>query len=199
MTWPRPPYLPADPERVVRWRHIEEEAPNLFRIGMCWRDDSALGVDAGRSIPLEAFAPLANLEGVVLISLQWGPGAELLEGVSFADKVVKLDALRDRDGTFVDTSGILQHLDLVVTSDNALCHLAGARGRPTFTALRTVPDWCWGREGETTPLYPTMQLFRQTQAGEWGDVFQQIAHAIQLRQNERLKSADALQLQSDSV
>ncbi len=197
--WPRPPYLPADPERVARWRHIEEDAPHFFRIGMCCQDDTGSSVDASHSIPLEAFAPLARMEGVSLVSLQSGVGADLLDGASFADKVVRLDARRDRDGTFVDTSGILQHLDLVVTSDNALSHLAGARGRPTFTVLRPVPDWCWGLQGESTPLYPSMQLFRQTRAGEWDDVFRRIIHAAQIRQHERRETEDALFQQSDSL
>lgn len=197
--WPRPPYLPADPERVVRWRHIEEDAPRLFRIGICWQDDSASSTDTSHFIPLEAFEPLACMEGVCLVSLQLGAGADLLNRASFADKVLRLDERRDRDGTFVDTSGILQHLDLIVTGDTALCHLAGARGRPTFAALRTVPDWCWGREGDVSPLYPTMQLFRQTQAGEWADVFQRIVHAIRNRQSERREIEDALFQPSDSL
>ncbi|MGE4372789.1 MAG: tetratricopeptide repeat protein [Xanthobacter sp.] len=183
--WPRPPYLMADPERVLRWRHLAEGEGRFFHIGICWQEDPARTVDGGRSIPLEAFAPLADMPGVSLISLQQGGAATQLEKVPFADHIMKLEQSCDVDGTFLDTSGILQQLDLVVTCDSALCHLAGARGRPVFTALRAVPDWYWGLSGDETPLYPTMRLFRQEKAGEWGDVFAAIANAVEVQLEER--------------
>ncbi|MGQ3674293.1 tetratricopeptide repeat protein [Xanthobacter sp. TB0139] len=189
--WPRPPYLTADPERVLRWRHLAEGEGANLHIGICWQEDPARTVDGGRSIPLEAFAPLAAIEGVSLISLQQGGAADQLERVSFADRIMKLDQPCDEDGVFLDSSGILQQLDVVVTCDSALCHLAGARGRPVFTALRAVPDWYWGLTEERSPLYPTMRLFRQKQAGEWGGVFASIATAVQDLVKERRAAAAA--------
>ncbi len=187
--WPHPSYLPVDPERVIRWRHIQEDAAGKLRIGICWQDDPAPAVDAGRSIPLSAFAPLAGMEGVQLISLQSGQGTAALDGVPFSERITRLDARCDADGTFIDTSAILQHLDLVVTGDTALSHLAGARGRPTFMALRKAPEWHWGYEGERVPYYPDIRLFRQTQAGAWDDVFARIAAAVAI-QLEQKRTAD---------
>ncbi|MFG1481163.1 tetratricopeptide repeat-containing glycosyltransferase family protein [Xanthobacter sp. V4C-4] len=157
---------------------VEERQPRL-RIGIAWQGNPSPSVDVGRSVPLAAFAPLAELEDVELVSLQWGHGEEQLDTVPFGARIVRLSADRDAEGTFVDTAGILQHLDVVVTSDSSLVHLAGARGRPAFLALRAVPDWRWGREGERTALYPTVRLFRQQRAGDWDEVFARIAHAVQ--------------------
>lgn len=190
--WPRPPYLPVDSERVVRWRYLQEDAPEKLRIGICWTDDAARPESAGRSIPLSAFAPLAQMQDVQLISLQAGPGAAELDHVPFADRIIRLDPRRDADGAFIDTSAILQHLDLVVTGDLALSHLAGARGRSVFTALRIAPRWYWGYEGAHTPFYPDMTLFRQSRVGEWGDVFAHIAESVTIRLDERRAAAQAI-------
>lgn len=164
--------LPPEPPVV-------ERKPPRLRIGINWQGNPSPTVDVGRSVPLAAFAPLAELEGVELVCLQWGYGEEQIEEVPFADRIVRLATDRDAEGTFVDTAGILQHLDLVVTSDSALVHLAGARGRPTFLALRAVPDWRWGRAGESTVLYPSVRLFRQSQAGDWDEVFARITRAVE--------------------
>ncbi|MFG1419200.1 tetratricopeptide repeat protein [Xanthobacter sp. V0B-10] len=153
--------------------------PPRLRIGIAWQDDSQPAADPGRALPLSAFAPLAELEDVELVSLQGGAAEKQLDAVPFGVGVVRLAADRDADGTFVDTAGILQHLDLVVSGDSALVHLAGARGRPAFLALRVVPDWRWGRVGERAALYPSVRLFRQRKPGEWDEVFARIAGAVE--------------------
>ncbi|MDQ0506927.1 CHAT domain-containing protein [Xanthobacter agilis] len=165
---------------------VAPRKPPLLRIGINWQGDPSPSVDVGRSVPLAAFAPLAELEDVELVSLQWGYGEEQIDDVPFSARIVRLAADRDADGTFVDTAGVLQHLDLVVTVDSSLVHLAGARGRTAFLALRAVPDWRWGREGERTALYPSVRLFRQREAGDWDEVFQRITQAVaaQLRANK---------------
>lgn len=184
--WPRPPYLTADPKRVGRWRPMAE---GVFRIGIAWQGNPSPTVDVGRSVPLEMFAPLAALAGVELVSLQKGVGAEQVAHVHFRDRIVdpaaQLDGELDADGTFLDTSGLLHHLDLVVTTDTSLAHLAGARGRPTFVALRKVPDWRWGRSGQDSPLYPSLRLFRQERAGDWAGVFEKIVGAVKVVVSEQ--------------
>lgn len=153
--------------------------PPLLRIGLNWQGDPSPFVDVGRSVPLSAFAPLAAFDEIELVSLQWGPGEEQLDEVPFADRIVRLAADRDSDATFLDTAGILQHLDLVITVDSSLVHLAGARGRPAFLALRAVPDWRWGRAGESTGLYSSVRIFRQAHAGDWDEVFGRITAAVE--------------------
>lgn len=174
--WPAAPYLAAPPDRVSRWRHVREEG--VFTIGINWQGNPSRNIDVGRSVPLSLFAPLAEIPGVRLLSLQYGAGVEQLEQVPFADAIVRPDAGFNADGVFVDTVGVMPHLDLVVTTDTALANVAGACGCPAFVALRAVPDWRWGHEGEGTVLFPSLRLFRQERAGDWPSVFQGIAHAV---------------------
>jgi tetratricopeptide (TPR) repeat protein len=177
--WPQAPYLNADPERVGRWTGRFGDG---FTIGISWQGDPSAAVDVGRSVPLDLFAPLAALDGVRLVSLQQGVGAEQLDGCAFGDRVARLGPECDADGAFVDTAAILQHIDLVVTIDTALAHLAGARGRPALVALKVAPEWRWGREGERTPLYSSLRLMRQDVPGDFAGVFDRIAHRVRALQ-----------------
>lgn len=180
--WPRPPYLNADPGRVGRWTG---KVGDGFTVGIAWQGDPSAAVDIGRSVPLDLFAPLAALDGVTLVSLQQGPGAAQLDRCPFGGRVARLGPDCDADGAFVDTAAILQHLDLVVTTDTALAHLVGARGRPGLVALKAEPDWRWGRRGERTPLYPSLRLVRQETAGDFAGVFARIArHVAALKRGE---------------
>ena len=79
---------------------------------------------------------------------------------------------------FADTAALMMHLDLIVTSDTSIAHLAGALGRPVWVALKKVPEWRWLTDREDSPWYPTMRLFRQTTAGDWSDVFARMAVEI---------------------
>jgi len=94
---------------------------------------------------------------------------------------VTIELLGDFDSgpdAFTDTAAVIANLDLVVTSDTSIAHLAGALGRPTWLALKRVPDWRWMREREDTPWYPTMRLFRQKTAGDWRSVFLAVAREL---------------------
>lgn len=173
--WPAPPYLTADPARVARWTGLTKGG---FSIGICWQGDPSPSVDVGRSVPLDLFAPLAALDGVELVSLQRGAGAEQLDSCLFAGRIVRPGPDLDADGTFVDTAALLQHLDLVVTPDTSMAHLAGARGRPAVVALKQAPDWRWGRAGERTSLYPSLTLVRQETPGDFASVFMRIARMV---------------------
>src|SRR5205807_2973438 len=117
-----------------------------------------------RSIPLAHFAPLARVPDVRLISLQKGPGSEQRPGVEF--ELIDLGERLDEEAAFVDTAAVMQALDLVVTSDSAIAHLAGALGRPVWLALSLAPEWRWGLSRPDSPWYPTMRLFRQEQLGD---------------------------------
>jgi Flp pilus assembly protein TadD len=170
------PYLAADATRIARWR---DRLPQGGRtLGIAWQGRADYRDDRRRSIPLAAFAPLATLAGVRLVSLQKGFGTEQLATAAWRDQVIDFGAGLDRDGAFVDSAAILQSLDLVVTSDTALAHLAGALGRPVWVALCRRPDWRWGEAGDGSPWYPTMRLFRQDAPGDWADVFARIAAAL---------------------
>jgi Tfp pilus assembly protein PilF len=169
-----PPYLFAEPDRVAAWKDRIGNAG--FRIGINWQGFSGRIEDRGRSFPLALFAPLAAVPNVRLISLQKGEGEDQLASADF--RVETLVGLDDGADAFLDTAAVMAHLDLVVTSDTSVAHLAGALGRPVWVALRRVPDWRWMLDRDDSPWYPAMRLFRQTQDGDWGPVFAAMAAAL---------------------
>jgi tetratricopeptide (TPR) repeat protein len=169
-----PPYLFAELDRVAHWRQIIGETG--FRIGIAWQGYSGRHEDKGRSLPLARFAPLAEVPGVRLISLQKGEGEEQIAEAPFpVETLPDLDAGPD---AFIDTAAVMAVVDLVVTSDTSIAHLAGALGRPVWVALRKVPDWRWLLGRADSPWYPSMRLFRQRIEGDWDPVFQAVAREV---------------------
>ncbi len=170
------PYLSAPEELVQRWRS-ELGDDGRLRVGINWQGNPTYRHDAQRSVRLEAFAPLAAIEGVRLLSLQKGFGSEQMENSPFP--VEDLGSRLDADGrAFYETAAVIKNLDLVVTSDTAVAHLAGALGAPVWVALPLSPDWRWFLDREDSPWYPTMRLFRQGSLGDWPDVFRRIAGSL---------------------
>jgi hypothetical protein len=132
-----------------------------------------------RSIPLAEFAPLGKLKGLNLFSLQKGFGAEQIDQLAGTLDIISLgDQLDETSGPFMDTAAVLRNLDLVITADTSIAHIAGALGVPTWLALAHVPDWRWLLEREDSPWYPTVRLFRQTSAGDWSSVVRQMADEL---------------------
>lgn len=175
-------YLVPEAARMARWRARLDAVPGP-RIGIGWQGNPGYAADGDRSIPLRHFAALVALPGGRLISLQKGAGAEQLADWP-ADTPAPLDLgaeLDTGDDAFVDTAAVLPALDLVITSDTALAHLAGAVGVPTFLALAHVPDWRWGLEGTRTVWYPTVHVFRQRRPGDWDQVFGDMTEALSAR------------------
>ncbi|MCH8092930.1 MAG: tetratricopeptide repeat protein [Proteobacteria bacterium] len=173
------PYLAPDAALAARWK---ERLGGGFNIGIAWQGNPTYKADGRRSIPLAHFAALAAIGGPKFISLQKGPGAEQLQGFAGGEAITDPGADFDEaNGAFMDSAAVIANLDLVITSDSAVAHLAGALGRETWMALPRVPDWRWGLEGETTPWYPAMRLFRQSRAGDWDEVFARLAEALTAR------------------
>jgi hypothetical protein len=170
------PYLRADPELSDRWRR-ELSAVEGFKIGISWQGSRQYIFDRWRSFPLAQFAALARQPGVQLVSLQKGFGSEQVGTVGFPvlDLSQRLD---ETTGPFLDTAAVIASVDLVITADTAIAHLAGALGSPVFLALPIAADWRWMRDRDDSPWYPTMRLFRQKTLGQWPDVFQRIAQAV---------------------
>jgi tetratricopeptide (TPR) repeat protein len=164
----RIPYLCAEPPRVARWRQHLGEAG--FKVGIVWQG-SRNRIDIGRSLPLEMFARLASIPGVRLISLQKGAAREQLRQ---SNELPVEDLGEEFDAgpqAFLDSAAVMSSLDLIVTCDTALAHLAGALGRPTWIALKHVPEWRWQLDRTDSPWYPTARLFRQSRRGDWAGVF----------------------------
>jgi tetratricopeptide (TPR) repeat protein len=172
------PYLRAAPALVDQWRDEVKSLPG-FKIGIAWQGSRQNPTDRGRSLPLVLFASLAQVPGVTLVSLQAGQGTEQIAAVANRFRVIDFgDRLDTESGPFMDTAAIMRHLDLVVTCDSAVAHLAGALGVPVWIALMLTPDWRWLLDRDDSPWYPTARLFRQVRVGDWPEVFERMAAAL---------------------
>ncbi len=170
------PYLFADPALVDRWKD-ELAFIQARKIGINWQGDPKQRGDARRSIPLAHFESLASVPGVRLISLQKDFGTEQIREVPFS--VTELGGQLDEvSGPLMDTAAVLKNLDLFITADTELAHLAGGLGVPTWLALPFAPDWRWLLHREDCPWYPTMRLFRQTEFDNWEPVFDRMASLL---------------------
>lgn len=172
------PYLSADPDEVERWR-LRLGPDSGLKIGIAWQGNPRYPGDSRRSFPLAAFDQAAKLPGLRLIRLQHGPGSEQIERLDGRFKVEDLLGREEKsDWDFLDSAALIENLDLVVTADSAIGHLAGALGVPVWVALPYASEWRWLRDREDSPWYPTMRLFRQRRAGDWDEVFARISEAL---------------------
>jgi len=166
------PYLAAERRRVIEWR--ERLGQSGFKIGICWHG-SGLPAAVGRAFPLGALAPIAQVPGVRLLSLQKGLGIEQLKQLPQDMCIEQLGPQFDAGETgFLDTAAVMECLDLIITCDTSVAHLAGALGRPTWIVLKHVSDWRWLTDRDDTPWYSSVRLFRQSSPGDWEGVFDAI-------------------------
>jgi hypothetical protein len=176
------PYITAEPDRVAVWQKCLP--PGDFRIGIHWQGNPVGKVDRGRSAPLAEFAPLAAIHGVRLVSLQKYHGLDQLARLPAGMSVETLgDDFDNGPDAFLDSAAAMMNLDLVISTDTAIVHLAGALGRPVWVPLQWAPHWIWMLDRSDSPWYPSMRLFRQTVKGQWRDVFERMASELsKLRQ-----------------
>jgi len=148
-----------------------------FRVGLAWAGNPRHVNDDARSVPLSAFSALGRVSAAVsFISLQHGPTAMELGKRSLPFSIHDAGStVRD----FAETAELIAELDLVITVDTAVAHLAGSMGKPVWVLLGTVPEWRWGLEGETTPWYPTMRLFRAERQGGWAALMERVAAELE--------------------
>ena len=171
------PYLSPEPELVAKW--AERLGPGKdFKIGLCWHGSPNLRADPGRSMPLACFAALAR-DGARLVSLQQRDGLDELATAPFDIESLGDDFDAGSDA-FVDTAAVMQSLDMIVTCDTSVAHLAGALGRPVFVMLKKIPDWRWLLDrDDNSRWYSTMRLFRQRERGDWRDVMARVSEVIE--------------------
>ena len=167
------PYVYADKEKATQWtQHLQ--APGL-RVGVAWSGNPGHVRDRLRSVPFQQFCEVMDIPQVHFYSLQKGPAAKQAGTAGFTGELCDLDPyLLD----FTDTAAVIANLDLVITVDTALAHLAGAMGKPVWILLAHAPDWRWLKERNDSPWYPSARLFRQSILGQWTDVLEQIKHAL---------------------
>ncbi len=174
------PYLVADEELVARWK-TRLDGIDGFRVGIAWQGNRNHPGFQFRRIPLAGFAPLADVPGVRLVSLQKGEGVEQLDELGGQFEVARLgDDVDEASGAFMDTAAVMKNLNLVITSDTAVAHLAGALRVPVWLGIHVAQDWRWLLDRDDTPWYPTMRLFRQQRFGEWGEVFERIQAELRM-------------------
>jgi tetratricopeptide (TPR) repeat protein len=170
-------YLSADPALVAKWRAFLDGLPGK-KIGIAWQGNPKYKRDLFRSVPLAAFAPLAAVPGITLVSLQQGAGEAWRADPATRPAFPVVDPGPEVDttaGAFMDTAAIMRGLDLVISSDTSIPHLAGGLGVPVWLALAANPDFRWLDRGDASPWYPAMRVFRQQAPGDWGGVFAEMA------------------------
>jgi tetratricopeptide (TPR) repeat protein len=173
------PYIKTTDALTAKWKRLLslEQRPI---IGLHWQGNPNAEVQElrGRSLCLDAFAPIAAQGPASLVSLQKGFGSEQLETCSFQDRFVPCQDQINDTWDFLESAAIIANCDLVITNDTAVAHLAGGMGKTTWLLLHKVPDWRWGLESETSFWYPSMRLFRQKEAGDWDEVMERVAKEL---------------------
>ncbi|MDE3188779.1 MAG: tetratricopeptide repeat protein [Acidobacteriota bacterium] len=168
-------YLGADPALAEERRAQLEGIGAGLRVGVAWAGNPRYKADRQRSTTLQTLLPLLRAHDVRWISLQKGEAAEQLAGLP-CDVMVRDGSSRERD--LAETAALVAMLDLVITTDTCIAHLAGAMGKPVWILLPHLADWRWMEEAETTPWYPTARLFRQSLPGDWAGVLERVIAAL---------------------
>jgi hypothetical protein len=168
------PYLRADAARAAEWeRRVAEAAGGKRRLGLVWQGKRR--PDPFRSTTLEALGVLGRVTGNWFCSLQKREAS----GQSVESPQFEMADWTNELQDFADTAALIDRLDLIITIDTSVAHLAGAMGKPTWVLLRHTPDWRWMMDREESPWYPTMRLFRQRCLGDWAGPVKQIADALE--------------------
>jgi tetratricopeptide (TPR) repeat protein len=172
-------HLCTTPELRRKWQGLlgTEKKP---LIGINWQGNPSHETTSnrGRSLPLQQFSRLAEQNSIRLVALQKGAGSEQLATCSFRHHFVQCQDLISTTHDFLESAAIIDHCDLIITSDTAIAHLAAGMGKPTWILLKKTPEWRWGINGNHTFWYPSVTLYRQNEAGNWQEVIARVSNAI---------------------
>lgn len=178
-TIPSPiPYIKADSSLINKWSEIlkKEIKDQSFTIGVVWAGNPNHKNDKNRSIPFHVFNQLFSLQAVSWVSLQMDEKAADLQTVSH-----QVIDFHENISDFAETAGLIENLDLIITVDTAVAHLAGAMGKETWLLLSVDPDWRWQVKGQENLWYPTIRIFRQVHRGDWQDVLAQVKTSLETK------------------
>lgn len=167
------PYLFPELLKIKKWSEKVRSDNRNLKVGLSWS-----GKNHANHISL--FSPLLQLSNVTFYSLQKGEAASQVDNSPYNTKIVNLS---NEINDFSDTAAIIENLDLVITIDTSVAHLAGALGKEVWTLLTYVPDWRWMLNRKDSPWYPTMRLFRQTSLGNWNSVFSDVLNELTKKRN----------------
>jgi tetratricopeptide (TPR) repeat protein len=172
----RIPYVTVNPVLVQEWRDRIQYDDSRLRTGLVWAGAPRHKENRNRSCSLELFSALGQLKNITFYSLQKGAAAQQAKNppqeMNFIDLTQEIN-------DFSDTAALIENLDLVISVDTSVAHLAGALGKPVWTLLPFSPDWRWLLNREDSPWYPTMRLFRQPSIGDWEPVITKVADELQ--------------------
>lgn len=173
-------YMALKPSLVQHWRQRLQRRAGSRLVALHWQgkpvSEQSL-YSSGRSFALQILAPLAELAGLEFVSLQKGDGSDQWPG-PFVDRQVAGQSAVTASCSFLDTAAILANCDLLISSDSAVVHLAGALGVSTWVLLKAIPEWRWGLEGERSYWYDSLRLFRQPWPGQWADPVGRVCAAL---------------------
>ncbi len=179
------PYLSIPTEYSVKWAKLVPARRETLRVGLVWAGKNY--PDPLRSCPPAELAPLVAVHTATFFSLQLGSGTtptDCIPGIPLLD-------LTHHIHDFADTAALIGELDLVISIDTAVAHLAGALGKTVWLLLPFAPDWRWLLERSDSPWYPSMQIFRQKQPGDWGEVLLRVQEALDIQPVTNKKSFEA--------
>ncbi len=162
------PYIKAKAELVQKFK--SEMNREGFKVGIVWSGNPNQDKNDSRSIPYEKFKVLKNISGIELYSLQKGNARKEAD-----DGIIDLS---EKINDFADTAAIIENLDLVITVDTSVAHLAGAMGKETWVLLSSIPDWRWMLNRKDSPWYKSIRLFRQSKQGDWDSVFEEVTREL---------------------
>jgi len=179
------PYLYADPTLVEHWNKTLLSSDKNIKVGICWQGNNKYSTPmlratvALKSIEINKLNPLGAVPGVSIYSLQKTTGTDQLKTLPPEFTIHTFgDDFDESNGRFMDTIAVIKNLDLIITVDTSIGHLAAALGKPTWVILPNPPDWRWMLECDNTPWYPTMRLFRQPTPGDWESVIEEVAQEL---------------------
>lgn len=173
---PPPARLSAPPEARDRGQGIAAPYRDALKIGLCWTGNPRFPRNDMRSLSPDEFEALGRRQGLALFSLCKGDGVEHLRRSKMAGRILDVSS---NDADLADTAGLIEALDLVISSDTVIVHLAASLEKPVWTLLPHESFWQYGIEGDRTPWYPTMRLFRQEKPGDWGSVLAAVTSALE--------------------
>ena len=178
------PYLYADPQRVAHW-HNQLAHDKNFKLGICWQGNAHYQTQslrravAAKSLPLATLAQLSTINGVSVYSLQHVDGTEQFSELDSRYVVHTFgDDFDKTHGRFMDSAAVIENLDLIISVDTSIAHLAGGLGKPVWLLLPYPTDWRWLTDRTDSPWYPTMRLFQQPKIGDWDAVIRQVVQEL---------------------
>lgn len=179
------PYIKSPPHITAYWKSYLTEDPH-FKVGICWQGNDLYHTQPlkyavqRKSIPLKTLMTLSTISGISLYSLQQQLGLEQIAELPYPHVLHTFDSSFDvTHGRFMDTAAVISNLDLIISVDTAIAHLAGALAKPVWLLVPTPCDWRWMTNRTDSPWYPTMRIFRQKNAGDWDSVIAEISKELE--------------------